>query len=239
MFYMSNRFLRDRADAGVKLAQKLVHYRDMPEEAVVVGLPRGGVVIGYHVAHALHLPLDIIVSRKIGCPGHEEFAVGALAQDGSVDLERDTLNMLRLSEHDLRPTIEKERLEAQRRLKAYRGDRPPLDLSGKVAILVDDGIATGSTAKASLRMLSKSNAKRIVLAVPVMPSDKVPAFSAMVNELVYLQAPKDFHAVGQFYQRFDQTADEEVLDLLKLNNQECQRWWTTCSDQVESKAATH
>lgn len=179
MFFMSHRFLRDRADAGVQLARKLGHYRNMRDEAVVLGLPRGGVVIGYYVARELRLPLDIIVSRKIGCPGHEEYAVGALAQvgrsrlhevdirlnerwwpfleqDGSVELERDALRMLSLSEEQLQPTIEKERQEAQRRLREYRGDRPPLDLEGKIAILVDDGIATGSTAKAALRMLNKS-----------------------------------------------------------------------------------
>jgi putative phosphoribosyl transferase len=248
MYFMSHRFLRDRADAGVQLARKLGHYRNMRDEAVVLGLPRGGVTIGYYVARELRLPLDIIVSRKIGCPGHEEYAVGALAQDGSVELERDTLRMLSLSESQLQPTIEKERREAQRRLKEYRGDRPPLDLEGKIAILVDDGIATGSTAKAALRMLSKSKAKKVVLAVPVMPYDRVVPFSKMVDELIYVDAPKDFHAVGQFYQRFDQTEDEEVLDLMRRNMEECSMWAAEgkheprARDQARrtySEAATH
>jgi len=231
MYFMSNRFLKDRSDAGVQLARKLKQYRDMRDEAVVLGLPRGGIVIGYHVARELRLPLDMIVSRKIGCPGHEEYAVGALAQDGSVELEQDTLRMMHLSERDLQPTIDKERREAQRRLKAYREDRPPLDLTNKIAILVDDGIATGSTAKASLRMLKKSNCRKVVLAVPVMPADRVRSFAAMVDELVFVQAPKDFHAVGQFYERFDQTEDEEVLHLMRRNAEELQQW------EAESKGA--
>jgi putative phosphoribosyl transferase len=241
MYFMSNRFLKDRSDAGVQLARKLKQYRDMRDEAVVLGLPRGGIVIGYHVARELRLPLDMIVSRKIGCPGHEEYAVGALAQDGSVELEHDTLRMMHLSERDLQPTIDKERREAQRRLKAYRGDRPPLDLTNKIAILVDDGIATGSTAKASLRMLKKSNCKKVVLAVPVMPADRVRAFATMVDELVFVQAPKDFHAVGQFYERFDQTEDEEVLHLMKLNAEDLQQWMAEESKGADqaTKAERH
>jgi putative phosphoribosyl transferase len=247
MYFVSNRFLKDRADAGVQLARKLSKYRDMRDEAIVLGLPRGGIVIGYHVARELRLPMDMIVSRKIGCPGHEEYAVGALAQDGSVELDTGALRMLSLSEADLQPTIDKERREAQRRMKVYRGDRPPLDLTNKIAILVDDGIATGSTAKASLRMLQKSNCKKVVLAVPVMPADRVKAFAGMVDELVFVQAPRDFHAVGQFYERFDQTEDEEVLDLMRRNAEDLQRWEAEAKGtaapsertQSYSKAASH
>jgi putative phosphoribosyl transferase len=247
MYFVSNRFLKDRADAGVQLARKLGQYRDMRDEAIVLGLPRGGMVIGYQVARELRLPMDMIVSRKIGCPGHEEYAVGALAQDGSVELDKGTLRMLSLTEADLQPTIDKERREAQRRMKLYRGDRPPLDLTGKIAILVDDGIATGSTAKSSLRMLQKSNCKKVVLAVPVMPADRVSAFASMVDELVFVQAPRDFHAVGQFYERFDQTEDEEVLDLMRRNAEDLQRWEAEAKGtaapsertQSYSKAASH
>jgi len=239
MFFASQRFLRDRADAGRQLARKLGQYYGMTNDAIVLGLPRGGVVTGYYVAKELHLPLDIIVSRKIGCPGHEEYAVGALAQDGSVELDEEALRMLRLNPSHLQPTIDRERLEAQRRLKAYRGGRPPLNLDNKVAILVDDGIATGSTAKAALRMLRKSNARRVVLAVPVMPHDRVSAFSRMVDELVFVDAPRDFHAVGQFYQSFDQTGDEEVLELMRRNEEECEQWRGQKEGAGEEVRRTH
>jgi len=153
-------------------------------------------------------------------------------------MDNDTLRSLGLSINDLQRTIQKERDEAQRRLVVYRGDRGPLELKGKIAILVDDGIATGSTARAALRMISKSDPAKVVLAVPVLPSDRVPAFKRLVDDLVYIEAPKDFHAVGQFYQKFDQTEDDEVIDLLRKNQHETTTGATTDTARSRSQSAS-
>jgi len=182
-----------------------------------LALPRGGVVTGYQIAEELHLPLDIFVVRKIGAPQNEELAVGALSQDGNLQLDRRLMEYLSITEEDLRKTIDHERLEAARRLKVYRSGRSPISLEGKTVILCDDGIATGSTAKVAIHGIRTHNPKQIILAVPVMPIKGFEEFSKIVDDVVYLETPKNFHAVGQFYQRFDQTQDKEVLELLQKN----------------------
>jgi len=210
----STRF-RDRTEAGKQLAKKLLNWRDNPNNVVVLGLPRGGVVLAYEVARALRVPLDIVVPRKIGCPFHEEYAVGALTEDGDVYLNQRALDSLGLSKADLQETIHRETLEAARRLKAYRGDLPPRQFEGKTVILVDDGIATGSTMMASINAVRQRNAKEIVVAVPVMPLDRVSKFEAECDKLVFIAATADFHAVGQYYDLFEQTTDDIVVDLLR------------------------
>jgi len=207
--------LQDREDGGRRLAEKLKEYKDRREDVVVLGLPRGGVVTAYFIATELGVPLDVAVARKIGCPSREELAVGALSSDGTYQLNTHLMHRLGIQEADLAGTIERERKEAQRRLAVYRGDRPELDLCKKVVILVDDGIATGATSRVAALALRKQHPHQLVLAVPVMPFDRMSQFHGLVDELVVLAAPKHFSAVGQFYVNFDQTEDEEVLAKLR------------------------
>jgi putative phosphoribosyl transferase len=207
--------LRDREDGGRQLAHRLSAYKGKSDEAIVIGLPRGGVVTAYYIATELGLPLDVIVARKIGCPFHEELALGALTQDGTYELDERLLARFKLKASDLAQTIEKERKEAERRVKAYRQGKPPLELQGKVVIVVDDGIATGATAKAALLSVRKRHPSKVILAAPVIPFERVGQFHGLIDDLVVLAAPKKFHAVGQFYQSFNQTEDDEVLEKLR------------------------
>jgi putative phosphoribosyl transferase len=215
--------LQDREDGGRRLAEKLSQYSGMKDDAVVFGLPRGGVVTAYYVATELGLPLDVTIARKIGCPFHEELALGALTPDGTYELDERLMQRFSLKLSDLTPVIERERKEAERRVKEYRGNKPPLNLENKIVILVDDGIATGATAKAALLGLRKRHPRKVVLAAPVMPFDRVGQFHGLVDELVVLAAPKRFNAVGQFYNMFDQTEDEEVLEKLRDANERLQQ----------------
>lgn len=203
----------DRIDAGKQLAWQLEKYKDQPD-VIVIGLPRGGVVIAAEIARMIHAPLDIIVPRKIGAPGQEELAVGSLTEDGAVQLNSELMHMLGLSQADLAQIIEKEKKEAQRRLKLYRGDREPRFLKNKTIVLVDDGIATGSTVKAAIASARKEGAKKIVVAIPVGPVTTIKELKKDVEEVVCLQMPESFWGVGQFYRNFAQTSDEEVIRLM-------------------------
>jgi predicted phosphoribosyltransferase len=185
------------------------------DDVIVIGLPRGGIVVAAEVARLLNRPLDLVVPRKIGCPTNPEFAVGALTEDGHIMLNEHDLSMLGLSEIDLHETIQHEKVEAQRRLAAYRAGRPPRQFEGKTLILVDDGIATGSTMKVSIQAAKARNASRVVVAVPVMPHDRVKTFEKLCDELVTVSAPASFRAVGQFYSEFSQTEDSQVIRLMK------------------------
>jgi predicted phosphoribosyltransferase len=205
---------RDRVDAGQKLTAVLGRYRGV-KGTIVIALPRGGVVVGAEVAKALDLPLDIVVPRKIGAPGNEEFAIGALTEAGEVVWNEEALALTHPTEEYKRETIAAEQQEAQRRLATYRGNRPPRNVKGKTVLLVDDGIATGATTRAAIRTLRAEGAQRIVLAVPVAAADSIAALRSEADEIVCLHAPQWFGAVGAFYDVFDQTTDEEVIALLR------------------------
>lgn len=201
----------NRVDAGRQLAERLLHLRG--SDAVVLGLPRGGVPVASEVADALGLPLDVIVVRKLGLPGHEEFAVGALGEDGVIVIDREVVAWTRLAASALDEVTQRERWELEARVTTLRAGRPRIDLTGRTAVVVDDGIATGSTARAACEVARQLGAARIVLAVPVVPADTLTALTGL-DELVYVAAPKDFQAVGQFYRDFSATTDAEVLVLL-------------------------
>jgi len=200
----------DRIDAGRKLAARLSAYTDAPD-TIVLGIPRGGVVVAAEVASALHLPLDIVLAAKIGAPGNPEFAAGALTADGELLVNPGA----RIDAAGLDSIAGAAREKISRLLGALRGDRPPLQLTGRAVIVVDDGLATGLTARAAVRYLRRQGVARIVLAVPVAARDSAALIAPEVDELVSVETPEDFFAVGQFYQRFNQTEDWEVRTLLR------------------------
>jgi putative phosphoribosyl transferase len=204
----------DRRDAGRRLAEALGFLRGRPG-LVVLAVPRGGVVVGAEVARALKAPLDIVIARKIGAPDNPELAIGAVAPDGTAVFDDEMVQSLGISERYKQAAAEQARQEIERRLRLYRGDRPPLDVAGKTAILTDDGVATGMTTLAAIRYLRKQRPRELVLAVPVGPPDTVAMLSREVDRAVVLYMPEVFWAVGAFYQRFEQTSDEEVVALLR------------------------
>ena len=199
----------DRADAGQRLARALVRYADA-RDAVVLGVPRGGVVVAAEVANALRLPLDVVVASKVGAPGNPEYAVGAVAPDGVVTpSERE-----RFTAEELRPLAAPVHAKIAHRLDAFRGGRSGLDVAGKTAIVVDDGIATGLTVRAAVEYLRRRGASRVVVAAPVSAPDSRLMLERFADEVIVLDAPRGFYAVGQFYERFGQTEDAEVVRLL-------------------------
>lgn len=204
---------QDRKEAGVKLAQALQEYRN--SEAIVLGLPRGGVVVAYEIAKDLHLPLDILCPRKIGAPQNQEFAIGAITETGQGSFNEEVIKALGISSTYIQKEIEKQKHEADRRLKIFRGDRPALKVEGKEVILIDDGLATGLTMKAAIASLKEMNPSKIIVAIPVAPTDTAHEIKNAVDHFVCLLTSNNFYAVGQFYQIFDQTTDQEVIDLLK------------------------
>lgn len=207
------RMFRDRADAGKQLLKALKD-GDYPR-GLVLAVPRGGVVVGAEVARGLGLPMDIIVPRKIGMPHDPEVAVGAVAQDGTAIYDEENLRFLGLTVERLQPWVEKEIAEIERRTALYRGDRKPADWRDRTVILVDDGVATGYTTLAALRSLRRSRPRRIILAVPVAPPEIMANLRDEVDELVCLLTPERFHAVGQFYDEFEQTDDKTVIELVR------------------------
>jgi putative phosphoribosyl transferase len=200
---------RDRVDAGRQLAARLERFKDDPG-AVVIGIPRGGVVVAAEVAHELRLPLDVIVVRKIGAPGNPEYAVGAMDEDGRV-LRSDVAHV---SDEYLQKAAAENRAEIERRVREYRGGRAEVPVAGKTVLLVDDGIATGLTALAAIGYVHAHGAARVVLATPVIARSAAEEMRRHVDELVAVSEPVGFYAVGQFYEYFDQTSDEEVRRLL-------------------------
>lgn len=204
---------RDRVEAGRALSVALARYRHDPR-AVVLALPRGGVPVGFEVATALGLPLDVFVVRKLGVPRHPEVAMGAIASGGVLVLNQETIEAIGIAPAEIEAVRRIEARELARREAAYRPERPPLDVRGKTAIVVDDGLATGATLRAAVTALRQRGAARIVAAVPVGATDTCAALRAEVDELVCLHTPSPFHAVGLWYQRFEQTTDDEVRDLL-------------------------
>lgn len=204
----------DRRDAGRRLAEHLTGYRGR-DDVVVLGLPRGGVPVAYEVAKALGAPLDVFLVRKLGVPGHEELAMGAIASGGVQVMNEDVLSSTDVPADAVEAVAgrELERLRGQER--AYRGDRPPLDVRGRVVILVDDGLATGASMRAAIRALRDRDAGRIVAAVPTAPADTCDALRHEVDEVVCFQTPEPFMAVGLWYRDFSPVRDEEVSDLLR------------------------
>ncbi|HJV21550.1 MAG TPA: phosphoribosyltransferase [Holophagaceae bacterium] len=200
---------RDRAEAGRILAHALEAFRDW-KHALVLGLPRGGVPVAFEVAEVLHLPLDVFVVRKLGLPGQEELAMGALAQGEVVVFNEEVLAMARPGELAVERVLQRERQELRRRVEAYRGDRPPLDVKDRTLILVDDGLATGATMRAAIRALRSQGPASIVVAVPVAPPDTCEELAREVDLLVCPRRPEHFSAIGQWYEEFGQTSDDEV-----------------------------
>ncbi len=204
----------DRRHAGQLLALRLQNYREVPG-LLVLALPRGGVPVAREVARTLGAELDILLVRKLGCPGHEEMAMGAIAGDGSRVLDERTVAMIGISRAQVDAVERRERAELERREHAYRGDRPAPVVAGRTVILVDDGLATGSTMEVAVATLRRQGARRIVVAVPVAPADAKAEFRRLADAFVCVLAPVNFHAVGYWYQYFDQTSDAEVRQLLR------------------------
>ncbi len=204
---------KDRVEAGVKLAARLEKFRSQPQ-TVVMGLARGGVVVAHAVAEALHLPLDVIVIRKVGAPDQEELAVGAVDEEGDGFLNQGIIRTLNISPEYIQKEVDHQKKVAQQRAALYRKGKKKTDIQGKTVIVVDDGIATGASVRAALLGLKKKGAAKIVLAVPVAAADSLKSLSKEVDETVCLYDPSNFMAVGQFYQKFDQISDDEVLKLL-------------------------
>lgn len=203
----------DRQDAGRRLAQEFEHLADHGD-VVVLGLPRGGVPVAFEVAKAIRAPLDVLVVRKLGAPGREELAMGAIAMGGVRVMNRDVVNWMNISQEDIERVAEAEHEEMNRRDKAYRGGRPLPELKGKTVILVDDGLATGATMRAAVQGVKAFNPARIIVAAPTGSSDACREFEQQVDQVVCLSTPEPFEAVGAWYRNFSQTSDDEVRDLL-------------------------
>jgi predicted phosphoribosyltransferase len=205
---------RDRVEAGDVLAAWLAHYAGRPE-VLVLALPRGGVPVAARVAEAIGAPLDVFVVRKLGVPGHEELAMGAIASGGVLVRNEEVVGKLGLGEDTLRRVAEAERRELARRERRYREDRPPPDLAGRVVILVDDGLATGSTMRAAVEAARRLGPARVVVAVPTAPASTCQRLREVADEVVCAITPRPFRAVGNSYRSFPQTSDEEVRSLLE------------------------
>ena len=210
---MKPRFFRDRREAGRLLAAKLAAYANRPD-VIVLALPRGGVPVAYEVARALNAPLDIFLVRKLGVPGYEELAMGAIATGGIRVLNDQLVGGLRIPDYVVDEVAASEQQELARRERLYRGDRPAPDVRGRTVILVDDGLATGATMLAAVKALRQQQPARIVVAVPTAAPETCEQLRAEVDDIICAITPEPFHAVGLWYEDFSQTTDEEVRDLL-------------------------
>lgn len=204
---------QNRSEAGRRLAAQLKSYSNQAD-VIVLGLPRGGVPVAYRVADALNAPLDVYLVRKLGVPGHEEMAMGAIAADGVRYLNFDLINQLEISTQAIKRVVDAEQRELARREAAYRHGRPPLDLADRTVLIVDDGLATGATMTAAVQSVQRQSPKRVVVAVPVASPEICSQLAAEVSQVVCTETPQPFYAVGLWYEQFDQTTDEEVKELL-------------------------
>ncbi len=209
----SRRLFHDRIDAGRRLAQELTAYANRPD-VLVLGLPRGGVPVAYEVAKALGAPLDIILVRKLGVPGEQELAMGAIASGGVRVLNEDVVRMIGIPASVIDSVAAKEQRELERRERLYRGDHPAPDIAGKTIILVDDGIATGATVRAAIALVRQQKPAAIVVATPVAPVSTCNELQADVDDLVCVMEPESFFAIGFWYESFPQTTDDEIRQLL-------------------------
>jgi len=203
----------DRRDAGRRLAGKLSRF--VGEQPVVFALPRGGVPVGYEISRSLEAPLDVFVSRKLGAPDQPEFGIGAVAAGGVRVLNQDVVRRLGIPDDYVEQITAQELAEVRRRLRYFRGERPETEVGGRTAILVDDGLATGVTARAAVQALRLRKPGRLVLAAPVCAAQTAALFRRAVDELVCLESPSDLGAIGFWYKNFEQTSDEEVVELLE------------------------
>jgi putative phosphoribosyl transferase len=213
---------RDRSEAGRLLAQELGAYAGR-EDVIVLALPRGGVPVAFEVARAIHAPLDVFVVRKLGVPGHEELAMGAIASGGILVTEPNVIEGLAIPPEVVADVAAREEQERLRREREYRGDRPEPDVRGRTVILVDDGLATGSTMRAAVAALRKLQPARIVVAVPVAAASTCADLAPDVDDIVCGRTPEPFRSVGQWYEEFSQTTDEEVRELLARAEREMAR----------------
>jgi putative phosphoribosyl transferase len=208
---------RNRTEAGQLLARKLRRYADRPN-IIVLALPRGGVPVANEVAKSLHAPLDVFLVRKLGVPGQEELAMGAIATGDVRVLNEDVVRALKIPQRVIDSVAAQEARELERREHLYRGDRPSRDVNGRTVILVDDGLATGSSMRAAVAALRQKNPRRIVVAVPVAAAATCREFEAEVDEIVCYQTPEPFYSVGLWYDDFSQTTDEEIRQLLERSS---------------------
>jgi len=204
---------RNRQEAGRSLASRLAKYANR-EDVIVLGVPRGGVPVAFEVATTLNLPLDIFVLRKLGVPWHEELAFGAIGSGGGRVLNESVVEEFGISDVEIALVTRAEREELERRERLYRGSRPPLDVHGRTIILVDDGIATGSSIRAAIQALRQMKPAAIVVATPVAPQESCNRLQHEVDELVCVEMPEPFYAIGEFYDDFSQVSDDEVNELL-------------------------
>jgi putative phosphoribosyl transferase len=207
----------DRTDAGRRLAKLLK--RRIQGPCIVLAIPRGGVVVGYEVAKELGCPLDVVISRKVGAPAQPELAVGAVAEDGVVFVDEEIAGLVGVSRDYVERRATEELREVRRRAEEYRGGREMPDLSGKTVILVDDGLATGLTMMAAVHMARNKGAEKVVVAVPVSPPETVAKLRRHADEVICLETPTNFYAIGQFYERFDQLTDEETNSILRKSRE--------------------
>jgi putative phosphoribosyl transferase len=206
---------RDRKDAGRQLAERLSPLKGDPN-VIVLGIPRGGVVVAAEIARELDAPLDVLIAHKIGLPENPEFAVGAVTSTGEVYIDEETLDELKIDRDEIARAVEKWGDEVAHRVAIFRGGRAPLDVKGKIAIVVDDGIATGSTMFAAVRAVKKQQPMQLILAIPVGPAETIEQLRNECDRVVVLETPIPFWAVGRFYVRFEQTEDSEVI--ISLND---------------------
>lgn len=207
----------NRFEAGKQLADKLLETLDLTSNSslVVLAIPRGGIIIGSQLASTLKCPLEVIVTKKIGAPGNPELAIGAVGPVGEPVIDENLAARVGVDEAYLQAKIANLKSEIAKRIKEYHGDKPALNLEDKLVIITDDGVATGATMKAAIEIVRQENPQKIMVAVPVIAKDALREIEGLADEVVYLEAPDLFFAVGQFYQEFDQVSDEEVKRLLK------------------------
>ncbi len=220
---MSSRFI-NRAHAGRELAQRLLAYADRPD-VIVLALPRGGVPVAYEIATRLHAPMDVYAVRKLGVPGHEELAMGAVAPDGTTIVDRQLLDLVGVSTEEFHAVVQRELAEIRRREHAYRDERPRPSIDGKTVLVVDDGLATGATMSAAVNALRAQHPAKIVVAAPVGSPETCGMLAEIADDVVCVDMPLAFGAVGMYYDDFQQTGDDEVRQLLARAAEEASKRW--------------